>query len=115
MDEVTNGLILLVYSRELEKKLLHMSFQLLHHQQNYSVGIFQMVNFIFGAYYPSVKLLVFFITDEFSERPAIINKVFLQWPVSVCKFIGKILTDNILKLILTGYSVDKSGSIQRTN
>jgi hypothetical protein len=39
MDGVTNGLNPSVYSRELEKKLLHMPLQLLHQWWNYSVGI----------------------------------------------------------------------------
>jgi hypothetical protein len=55
-----------------------MPLQLLYHRQNYSVGIFQAVNFIFGAYYPSIKPLIFFITDIFSEIPAITNKIFFN-------------------------------------
>ena len=77
-----------------------MPLQLLHHRHNYSVGIFQAVNFIFGAYCPYLKSLVFFLllTDFLKDQQ--LPTRFFQRPVSVCKFTGKILIDNILKLIL---------------
>jgi len=91
-----------------------MTLQLLHYRQNYSVGIFQTINFIFGAYCPSLKPLVFFLLPMDFLKDQQLPTRFFQRPVSIYKFISKILTDNILKLILSGYSIDitlKCGSI----
>jgi hypothetical protein len=51
-----------------------MPLQLLHHQQNYYVSIFQRIIF-FGAHFPSVKPSGFF-TDENADRKKITDERF---------------------------------------